>query len=81
MIVLQSVAINYLIVIVAWLIIKRKNKACIIFITLDNHHILRVSIEKEETRHNEIIDNILKITSNNKNSNITARFPIYYIVS
>jgi hypothetical protein len=33
---------------------------------LDNQHILRVSIEKEETRHNEIIDNILKIISNSK---------------
>jgi hypothetical protein len=33
---------------------------------LDDQHILRVSIEKEETRHNEIIDNILKIINNNK---------------
>jgi hypothetical protein len=33
---------------------------------LGNQHILRVSIEKEETRHNEIIDNILKIISNSK---------------
>jgi hypothetical protein len=36
---------------------------------LDNHHILRVSIEKEESRHNEIIENILKIIGNN---NITS---------
>jgi hypothetical protein len=37
---------------------------------LDDQHILRVSIEKRETQHNEIIDNILKIISNNKkNSN------------
>ncbi|MFL6327556.1 MAG: hypothetical protein ACJ71I_08790 [Nitrososphaeraceae archaeon] len=37
---------------------------------LDDQHILRVSIEKGETQHNEIIDNILKIISNNKkNSN------------
>jgi hypothetical protein len=35
---------------------------------LDNQHILRVSIEKEETRHNEIIDNILKIISNSNKS-------------
>jgi hypothetical protein len=33
---------------------------------LDDQHILRVSIEKQETRHNEIIDNILKIINNNK---------------
>jgi hypothetical protein len=32
---------------------------------LDDQHILRVSIEKQETRHNEIIDNILKIINNN----------------
>ena len=32
---------------------------------LDDQHILRVSIEKEETHHNEIIDNILKIISSN----------------
>jgi hypothetical protein len=37
---------------------------------LDDQHLLRVSIEKEETQHNKIIDNILKIISNNKkNSN------------
>ncbi|MFL6430448.1 MAG: hypothetical protein ACJ71X_03190 [Nitrososphaeraceae archaeon] len=37
---------------------------------LDDQHILRVSIEIGETQHNEIIDNILKIISNNKkNSN------------
>jgi hypothetical protein len=41
---------------------------------LDNQHILRVSIEKEETRHNEIIDNILKIISNsNKSSNKSTK--------
>jgi hypothetical protein len=34
---------------------------------LDDQHILRVSIQKEETHHNEIIDNILKIISSNKN--------------
>jgi hypothetical protein len=28
---------------------------------LNNHHILRVSIKKEEPHSNEIIDNILKI--------------------
>ena len=28
---------------------------------LDNHHILRVSIEKEESHHNELIENIKKI--------------------
>jgi hypothetical protein len=32
---------------------------------LDNHHILRVSIKKEEDRSNEIIDNILKIIGKN----------------
>ena len=32
---------------------------------LDNHHILRVSIKKEEARSNEIIDNILKIIGKN----------------
>src|SRR5919106_1224784 len=32
---------------------------------LDNHYILRVSIEKEEPRHNEIIENILKIIGKN----------------
>jgi hypothetical protein len=32
---------------------------------LDNHHILRVSIKKEEPRSNEIIDNILKIIGKN----------------
>jgi hypothetical protein len=30
---------------------------------LDDQHILRVSIEKQEARHNEIIDNILNIIS------------------
>jgi hypothetical protein len=32
---------------------------------LDNHHILRVSIKKEEDHSNEIIDNILKIIGKN----------------
>ena len=32
---------------------------------LDDHHILRVSIEKEESHHSEIIDNIKKIIGNN----------------
>ncbi len=32
---------------------------------LDNYHILRVSIKKEELRSNEIIDNILKIIGKN----------------
>ncbi|MDQ4023843.1 MAG: hypothetical protein M3224_08995, partial [Thermoproteota archaeon] len=32
---------------------------------LDNHHILRVSIKKEEPRSDEIIDNILKIIGKN----------------
>jgi hypothetical protein len=32
---------------------------------LDNYHILRVSIKKEEPRSNEIIDNILKIIGKN----------------
>ena len=32
---------------------------------LDNHHILRVSIKKEEPHSNEIIDNILKIIGKN----------------
>jgi hypothetical protein len=41
---------------------------------LDDQHILRVSIEKEETHHNEIIDNILKIISSNmKNRNKTKK--------
>ena len=31
---------------------------------LDNHHILRVSIQKEEIHHYEIIENILKIIAN-----------------
>jgi hypothetical protein len=35
---------------------------------LDDQHILRVSIEKEVTHHNEIIDNILKIISSNMKS-------------
>ncbi len=33
---------------------------------LDNRHILRVSIEKEEPHHNQIIENILEIISNCK---------------
>jgi hypothetical protein len=33
---------------------------------LDDHHILRVSIEKEESHRNQIIENILEIISNNK---------------
>jgi hypothetical protein len=33
---------------------------------LDDQFIVRVSIEKEETRHNAIIDDILKIISNSK---------------
>ena len=33
---------------------------------LDDQYIVRVSIEKEETRHNAIIDDILKIISNSK---------------
>ncbi len=33
---------------------------------LDDQYIVRVSIEKKESRHNEIIDNILKIISDNK---------------
>jgi hypothetical protein len=32
---------------------------------LNDHHILRVSIEKEESHHKEIIDNIIKIIGNN----------------
>jgi hypothetical protein len=32
---------------------------------LDDHHILRVSIEKEESHHSEIIDKIIKIIGNN----------------
>src|SRR5919198_2610979 len=35
---------------------------------LDDQHILRVSIEKQETRHSEIIDNILKIINKNNNN-------------
>ena len=35
---------------------------------LDDQYIVRVSIEKEESRHNEIIDNILKIINNNKDN-------------
>ena len=31
---------------------------------LDNHHILRVSIQKDEVRYYEIIESILKITAN-----------------
>jgi hypothetical protein len=33
---------------------------------IDDQYIVRVSIEKKESRHNEIIDNILKIISDNK---------------
>ena len=33
---------------------------------IDDQYIVRVSIEKTESRHNEIIDNILKIISDNK---------------
>jgi hypothetical protein len=33
---------------------------------LDDQYIVRVSIEKKESRHNEIIDNILKIISDKK---------------
>ena len=33
---------------------------------LDDQYIARVSIEKKESRHNEIIDKILKIVSDNK---------------
>src|ERR687888_166085 len=37
---------------------------------LDNQrHILRVSIDKKEASHNEIIDKILKIISKNNNNN------------
>ena len=32
---------------------------------LGNHHILRVSIEKEESHHNELIENIKKIIGDN----------------
>jgi hypothetical protein len=35
---------------------------------LDNHHILRVSIKKEEHHSNEIIENILKIIGKNVTS-------------
>ena len=37
---------------------------------LDNHHILRVSIEKQEANHTELIDNILKTIDN---YSVTAR--------
>ena len=40
---------------------------------LDDQYIVRVSIEKEESRHNEIIDNILKIISKNKNKENTNK--------
>jgi hypothetical protein len=30
---------------------------------LDNHHILRISIDKKEAQHQEIIDNILKLNN------------------
>ena len=40
---------------------------------LDDQYITRVSIEKEESRHNEIIDNILKIISKNKNKENTNK--------
>jgi hypothetical protein len=33
---------------------------------LDDHHILRVSIEKDESHRNQIIENILEIISDNK---------------
>jgi len=33
---------------------------------IDDQYIVRVSIEKEEARHNAIIDNILKIINNSK---------------
>ena len=35
---------------------------------LDDQYIVRVSIEKEEPHHTAIIDNILKIISNNKDN-------------
>src|SRR5918912_378988 len=35
---------------------------------LDDQYIVRVSIEKGEARHHEIIDNILKIINNNKDN-------------
>jgi hypothetical protein len=40
---------------------------------LDDQYIVRVSIEKEESRHNEIIDNILKVISKNKNKENTNK--------
>src|ERR671921_758489 len=40
----------------------------------DDHHILRVSIEKEESRHNEIIDNIIKIIGYNIRLKITILY-------
>ena len=38
---------------------------------LDDQYIMRVSIEKEESDHNTIIDNILKIISNENSYNRT----------
>ena len=38
---------------------------------LDDQYIIRVSIEKEESDHNTIIDNILKIISNENSYNRT----------
>jgi uncharacterized protein DUF6659 len=38
---------------------------------LDDQYIIRVSIEKEESDHNAIIDNILKIISNENSYNRT----------
>lgn len=38
---------------------------------LDDQYIMRVSIEKEESDHNAIIDNILKIISNENSYNRT----------
>ena len=41
-----------------------REKVMLAAFPLDNHHILRVSIQKDEVRYYEIIESILKITAN-----------------
>lgn len=41
-----------------------REKVMLASFPLDNHHILRVSIQKDEVRYYEIIESILKITAN-----------------
>jgi len=41
-----------------------REKVMLASFPLDNHHILRVSIQKDEPRYYEIIESILKLTAN-----------------